>query len=265
MDRRGALLRWCCGVWALLALAWPGGEAAAERLRVEGGTFAPFFAEPDAPAVRVASFWLDRGPVTQAEFARFVESHPAWAPGGPPAIFADEGYLRSWAGRLAASIQAGDALGDQPVTWVSWFAASAYCAAAGGRLPSEAEWELAASARSEAERDAQTQLLLRWYSQPGRVGLRRVGEQGADARGFYDLHGLVWEWVFDFNASMVAGARRGAEERITGLFCGGASVSARDPRDYAAFMRYAMRSSLTGRYTARNVGFRCAYDDEVMR
>jgi formylglycine-generating enzyme required for sulfatase activity len=41
-------------------------------------------------------------------------------------------------------------------------------------------------------------------------------------------------------------------------FCGGAGAGVADPTDYPAFMRYAMRASLKGNYTADNLGFRCA-------
>jgi len=44
--------------------------------------------------------------------------------------------------------------------------------------------------------------------------------------------------------------------------CGGA-VSSIDPRSYGKYMRAAFRSSLEGRYTTANLGFRCAYDDSL--
>jgi formylglycine-generating enzyme required for sulfatase activity len=43
-------------------------------------------------------------------------------------------------------------------------------------------------------------------------------------------------------------------------FCGAASQGATDRTDYAAFMRYAFRSSLKPDYTIHNLGFRCAKD-----
>ena len=41
-------------------------------------------------------------------------------------------------------------------------------------------------------------------------------------------------------------------------FCGGGAQSARDPSDYALFMRYALRRSLQANYCVPNLGFRCA-------
>jgi formylglycine-generating enzyme required for sulfatase activity len=75
------------------------------------------------------------------------------------------------------------------------------------------------------------------------------------ARG---LHGLVWEWVDDFNTAMVTGESRGDSGLERDLFCGSGSVGARDTGNYAAFMRQALRSSLKANNTTTSLGFRCA-------
>jgi formylglycine-generating enzyme len=76
-------------------------------------------------------------PVTNADFLAFVQQHPRWQRDKVPALLAEARYLSHWAAptRLANPAQA-----LQPVTWVSWFAARAYCEAQGGeaqgaRLP----------------------------------------------------------------------------------------------------------------------------------
>ena len=76
-----------------------------------------------------------------------------------------------------------------------------------------------------------------------------MGAGRANRLGLHDLHGLIWEWVADFDSSLT-----GNEES----FCGGGAQSARDPSDYALFMRYAMRRSLQANYNVPNLGFRCA-------
>ena len=70
------------------------------------------------------------------------------------------------------------------------------------------------------------------------------------------LVGLVWEWTRDFNSMMSGQDLRASSVR----FCGGSSLGAADPSDYASFMRYAMRESLKAAYTTGNLGFRCASD-----
>ena len=74
------------------------------------------------------------------------------------------------------------------------------------------------------------------------------------------MHGLVWEWVDDYNTALVTGESRGDSGLDRNLFCGSESVGSSDPKDYAAFMRFAFRSSLEAKYTVRNLGFRCATD-----
>jgi protein SCO1/2 len=59
------------------------------------------------------------------------------------------------------------------------------------------------------------------------------------------MHGLVWEWTLDFSPEL---------DRT--FACGGTAAGARTFDDYAAFMRYAYRSSLEARYTVANLGFR---------
>jgi formylglycine-generating enzyme len=178
----------------------------------------------------VAAFRLDREPVTNAEFLAFVRANPKWARDRVPSALADADYL--------AAIDSASP--NAPVVRVSWFAARAFCSSHGGRLPSEAEWELAA--QSDADD-------LDWYGKPTPATLPDVGGP-ANAWGARDLHGLVWEWIEDFTASIVAAD------------CGGA-VSNTDPTSYASYLRASFRSSLSGRDTISSLGFRCAYDRSV--
>jgi formylglycine-generating enzyme required for sulfatase activity len=148
---------------------------------------------------------------------------------------------------------------------VSWFAARAYCASRGGRLPLEREWELAAAA-STTKRDASRdpvfqQRVIGWYTQLAPDVLPDVGG-AANAWGVRDMHGLVWEWIEDFNAALVEADSRTPERNV---FCGGAGASSRDATAYATFMRIALRSSLEARSTTAVLGFRCAYDVEAKR
>ena len=76
--------------------------------------------------------------------------------------------------------------------------------------------------------------------------------------GVRDLFGLIWEWVDDFNTAMVTGESRADTGLERNLFCGAGTVGARNPSDYAAFMRAGYRSSLRANYAVPNLGFRCA-------
>jgi len=243
----------------LLALFASATAAAADYVSVSGGKFSSVLpAEEASPDIVVAPFALRSVPVSNAEFLAFVSSHPEWRRDHVPTVFAEARYLSHW--------QAGDELGpaalaDQPVTQVSWFAAQAYCESEGARLPTWNEWEFAAAAdatRADARGDpAWREAILLWYSQPSGKSLASIG--GApNLYGVRDLHGLVWEWVDDFNALLVASDSRDQGDPDRLQFCGAGALNLRDRDNYAVLMRIAMLSSLKAADTTANLGFRCA-------
>ena len=72
-----------------------------------------------------------------------------------------------------------------------------------------------------------------------------------------DLHGLVWEWVDDYNALFIAGDSRTQGDPDTAKFCGAGAINIIDRDSYAVLMRIALLSSLTAADTTRTLGFRC--------
>ena len=230
--------------------------------RIEGAKFHSVLpVSPKTKEVALKDFQLARTPVTNAAFLEFVRRNPQWQRGRAPALFADEGYLRQWAGPL----NLGSADPQQPVVQVSWFAAQAYCEAQGVRLPTWHEWEWAAAADgklTDARDDpAWRQQILNWYSEPGTGALPRVGRTAPNLYGVHDLHGLVWEWVDDFGAMMVSGDNREQGDPDLMKFCGTGALSMEQKENYAVLMRIAMLSSLKAAYTTANLGFRCAKDE----
>ena len=138
--------------------------------------------EPDeAPRHRVscAAFRIGRTPVTNAEYRVFVEASRRPAP-------------THWPGGI---VPAGRE--DHPVTYVSWSDAFAFCRWAGGRLPTEPEWERVA--RGDDDR------VWPWGDDPpagdhatfGATDTTPVGRhpRGASPFGALDLAGNVWEWT----------------------------------------------------------------------
>jgi formylglycine-generating enzyme required for sulfatase activity len=220
-------------------------------VRIPAGKYQPLYTGEKVQAEQVKPFLLDKLPVTNADFRRFVTSYAEWAPGRPPAIKANPGYLRHWRGPAAGNI---------PITNVSWFAARAFCQASGKRLPTVAEWERAAAAPDmkhpmEGEA-AQVKRILEWYARPNES--HPAGTVYCNTLGVYDMHGSVWEWTEDFNSVTIDpdGREQGKSDR----FCGGGGFRSSSPRDYAAFMRHAFRGSLNAASTIANLGFRCAAD-----
>lgn len=221
-------------------------------------------AEPAAAAagtVRVAPFELQRTPVSNAEFLAFVVRHPQWRRGVVATVFAEPRYLSHWSGPLSLGPQA---LPQQPVVQVSWFAAQAYCETLGARLPTWTEWEYAAAAdatRADARADpAWRERILAWYSRPSSAPLAEVGQGQPDVHGLHDLNGLVWEWVEDYAAMLVSGDNREQGDADLLRFCGAGALSTNDRENYAVLMRIAMLSALEAADTTGNLGFRCARD-----
>jgi len=225
---------------------------------IPDAVYRPLFrGEKDAKEVPVAAFQLDVRPVTNGEFLAFVREHPKWQRSQVKRLFADERYLAHW----ASDLDLGHARAEQPVTNVSWFAAKAFSASRGKRLPTTVEWEVAAGAgftERDGAKDAEFQAeVARWYATPSPAVLPDAGGR-ANVFGVRDLHGLVWEWTSDFNSAMVTGDARGDSGLERQLFCGAGSVGAKDTGNFPAFMRFGFRSSLRAGYTVHNLGFRCA-------
>jgi len=251
----------CTAAFALSALAAVS-AAPPDMACVSNGVYQPLFRSLTDPTnVPVKSFRLDVAPVTNEKFLGFVRANPRWQRSQVKRIFADENYLKNWAGDLDPGT---NALPDRPVVWVSWFAAKAYAQWQGKRLPTVAEWEVAAAASpafADGTKDPAFQRdIMRWYSTAAPKLLPAAGSGPANFWGVRDLHGLVWEWVADFNSATVTGDARGDTGLDRQLFCGAGAVGAKDVQNFPAFMRYGFRSSLKAGYTVHNLGFRCAKD-----
>ena len=248
---------------ALLAGTAGAGTPAAGRALVPGATFETLLPPaPDIKEVSVAAFAIDRTPVTNAQFAAFVISHPRWRRDRVARVFADSGYLQQWS---SATVPAAGS-GKQPVTRVSWFAANAFCEANGARLPRWHEWEWVAAAGS-MNRDARSdpawrQTILDWYARPASAVLPDVGAGPPNIYGIRDVHGLVWEWVLDLGSMMVSADNREQGDPELAKFCGSGALSLEQKDNYAMLMRIATLSSMKAPYTSKSMGFRCVADPE---
>ena len=255
----------------VLACFWFSGAIAAEpgnsreevaanvngMVLVEGGQFTPLYKENGLErSIEVSSFYLDQFLVSNADYLSYLKTHPRWQRDKISRIFADQGYLSHLDSSTATL------LAEKPVTHVSWYAAMEYCKLQGKTLPSVEQWEYAAQASDISPRGTDSpefnRKILDWYGKPATATLPDVRDTEANYWGVHGMHGVVWELVSDFNSALVTGESRGDSALDRQLFCGSGAVQAVDPSDYAAFMRYALRSSYAADYTLASMGFRCA-------
>ncbi|GIW71902.1 MAG: hypothetical protein KatS3mg102_1444 [Planctomycetota bacterium] len=260
-----------------LRLQAPAGTAS-ERVFLVGGAFRRgrqdrHKDQRPVREVRVSSFYLARYPVTHLEYARFLaalrtsgEPHLYCHPDEPPDKDHTPGVDELWArefvwkrGRPPRGLE------QCPVVLVDWFDAFAYAAWAGGRLPTEAEWEYAAGGRrgwpypwghtpptaahaSFAERDRV----------PSPVGMRK---EGASPEGIEELLGNVWEWCQDLYSPRyyAEGETEDPCNESHGVqrVCRGGSF--RTPHEALHRAERGARDPLA---RALDVGFRVAFDAE---
>lgn len=226
---------------------------------IQGSRYIPLYGR-DSTVVEVKDFEMDIYPVTNTEYADFIKKYPKWQKSQALKLFTDDSYLDNWKNDLELKDSEN---ANSPVTYVSWFAAKAYCECQGKRLPTVDEWEYVAMS-DETTKDARikpsyNEQILAWYEAP-RSNENLIGQTQKNAWGVFDLHGLVWEWTLDFNSVLITGESRKDVDKDNDLFCGSAAVNATDLMNYAAFMRYAIRGSLKAKYSMKNLGFRCVKD-----
>ena len=175
-------------------------------VQIPGGTFlmGSKGMEPDEKPVHqvtVAPFEMARTEVTVAQYRRCVEagacSQPHW----------DDNNCYIWNGSswvqgvLPQSFR-GD---NQPVVCVNWNQAAAYSKWAGGRLPTEAEWEYAARAGTLGDRYDVLDWVA-WYDKNSGGQTHPAGMKQANKYGLSDMLGNVWEWCQDWYHDSYDGA-----------------------------------------------------------
>ena len=199
--------------------------------------------EKPVHTVAVDGFWLDRTEVTNAQYGKCVTAGKCY-----PSQFAVSSYLNG---------------ATQPVAGMSWHAAVAYCEWAGGRLPTEAEWEYAArgpegskypwgSNWQEKVANCNESICKDGYEYTAPVG---SFPRGASWVGALDLAGNVWEWVADWYGDYPSGRQvnpTGPQNGDYRVLRGGSWVSNEEG------VRGAQRYKYMPNNTYGNNGLRCA-------
>lgn len=253
------------------------GKDNAEMVYVSAGEFG--MGGDPAKAIYLNAFWLDKYEVTNEQFRQFVDAtgyktdaeKQGWGFEFINAKWEQVGGI-SWRSPRGAGSSIAEQL-KHPVVLVSWNDASTYCAWAGKRLPTEAEWEK--SARGTEGRIypwgnawdgtklnfCDANCAFTWkdssvndqYAESAPVG---SFPQGASVYGAQDLAGNVWEWTADwFDANyyktMPTSNPSGSASGQLKILRGGAwSID-------QSYARATNRFSAVPEYRERSVGFRC--------
>jgi len=191
----------------------PGQESTAHGIttaRICAGTFTmgsatddkqAYDAEQPAHQVTLSEFWIGKTEITNEQFRR---------------VRSDQSAGGTWS---AATWLTGD--GRLPAT-VTWSDAQSICQYLGGSLPTEAEWEYAARAGSQAAwssgGDEKVLGDYAWYQKSSPGTLQPVGTKKPNGWGLHDMHGNAWEWVADWYGPYRAKAETNPQGPTVGAF-----------------------------------------------
>jgi serine/threonine protein kinase len=242
--------KWTSPGDGMLLLFVPAGEfvmGSTEADKMAGGD------EKPAHMVYLDAFWIDRTEVTNAMYAQCVQARKCSDPPDKRSATRSRYYDNPQ-------------YANYPVIYVSWSDANTYCRWAGRRLPTEAEWEMAA--RGFSTRPAEARIYPWGNQSPDRILLNfnrnvqdstAVGSYAGDASpyGALDMAGNVAEWVADwYSATYYAGS---PARNPTGPGSGQYRVLRGGTWDSTAgSVRVAYRSRLLPEDRYMQDGFRCA-------
>ncbi|MDF1563341.1 MAG: SUMF1/EgtB/PvdO family nonheme iron enzyme [Deltaproteobacteria bacterium] len=237
--------------------------------------------ETPAHPVRLGAFRLDRDEVSNARYRRFLEAletvgHRHCHPDEPadkdhtPRYWGEfNPFLKDAAYAAAAPFDGRTFLADDaPVVGVDWYDAHAFAAWAGGRLPTEAEWEWACGGGGT------TGAQRRWpWGDDWRTGHANIGgkgdphvypvapghfEQGQSAFGCRNLAGNAAEWVADAFAPYPETPRR--DPRVEGAPGAARVIRGGSSRSVPSQVRCSAREQREPTFRNFDLGFRIGRD-----
>lgn len=228
--------------------------------------------EPGGPEVEVevAPYLLAIHPVTNAHYQQFVDAGGydnlvLWPEATWPHLIELQDLTGSPGPRYWREGRHDRRLTDHPVVGISWYEASAYAAWVGLRLPTEAEWQMAASWRIKSEADVfrrfpwgdamDYERCNIWGSGLASIQPVDAFARGCAPNGVQQLIGNVWEWTAgDFEITDADGQAIVAEMPMKAVR-GGAFDTYFETQASSTF-----RTGLILLSRTHHTGFRCAMD-----
>lgn len=206
----------------------------------------PFGNETPKHAVHIAAFYMDKYEVTNEEYKKFCDATGRSYPG----YFSGKEYPPG--------------AGKKPVVSVSWSDADAYARWAGKRLPSEIEWEAAASGLSGKVWPWGNRWIANGANirEKGENDPADVGSHPLDVSefGIFDMAGNVSEWTQDWYLPYPGNKSREKEygDQFK-VLRGGSSKASKE------FARSQFRARLPMGFRSTDLGFRCAISAEDVK
>jgi formylglycine-generating enzyme required for sulfatase activity len=244
---------------------WMGSdEAEVEQLVRETGS-GRFKSELPRHQVELDTFWMDRTEVTNEQYAAFLNKQGNQSEGG--VTWLDLEDTDCLIERVGGKYQPKDNYADHPVIEVSWYGAIAYCAWADKRLPTEAEWEKAASWDPRARRkwrypwgdESDPNQCNSIEKGPGwTTPVGQYSPDGDSPYGLTDMAGNVWEWTSSLHEPYPYDKEDGRENPAA---AGERVIRGGSWSDDQKRVRAADRGDSEPFFASDDVGFRCARSD----
>ena len=224
--------------------------------------------------VTLSAFRMSKYEITNAQYAAFLNaknigSNGLYALGAYPTqtlIYSNTDWGLTWTGTQWQPVAGKE---NSPVVNVTWYGAAEFATYAGGRLPTEAEWEYACRGNTTTPFSTgaclnNTQANYNWLypltgctntSTASPNNTQAVNSYSPNAFGLYNMHGNVWEWCADWYGVYSTTAQTNPTGPATGAY---RVLRGGSRGNYAHYCRSASRDYFIPDYTAFS-GFRLAF------